>query len=128
MMGQLIALLFLARELGHRAHLRVKGPGAYAAHIALGDFYSGIGDHADSIAEAYQGQFGELLEVPMLEGALPEGFATGAQFIPVLREHMEWLAATRYAACPRDQTAIQNLIDEAVSLYQSTTYKLANLQ
>ena len=128
MMGELIALLFLARELGHRAHLRVNGPGAYAAHIALGDFYDAIGGHADSIAEAYQGETGELLDIPMLEGQLPDAFATGAQFIPVLREHLTWLKENRYSACPQDQTAIQNLIDEAVSLYQSTIYKLSRLQ
>lgn len=127
-MNELIALLFLARELAHRAHLKVNGPGAYAAHVALGSFYEGIGEHADSIAEAWQGCTGELLDIPMLEGQLPDAFATGAQFTPVLAEHLEWIAAHRYEACPREQTAIQNLIDEAVSLYQSTTYKLKFLQ
>lgn len=127
-MGELIALLFLARELAHRAHLRVKGPGAYAAHIALGDFYAAIGDRADAIAEAFQGETGSLLDIPMMDGQLPEAFASGAQFVPVLLEHLAWLAANRYRACPAEQTAIHNLIDEAVSLYQSTIYKLTNLQ
>lgn len=127
-MGELIALLFLARDLAHRAHLKVSGPGAYAAHVALGDFYEGILAHADAIAEAYQGQFDVLLDIPLLEGELPSGFASGGQFVPVLREHLEWLAANRYSACPREQTAIQNIIDEAVSLYQSTIYKLTRLQ
>lgn len=127
-MGELIALLFLARELAHRAHLKVNGPGAYAAHIALGDFYDEIVDRADAIAESYQGHSGALLDIPMLEGGLPEAFATGAQFIPVLREHLAWIETNRYAACPREQAAIHNLIDEAVSLYQSTIYKLSRLQ
>lgn len=127
-MGQLIALLFLARELAHRAHLKVHGPGAYAAHIALGGFYSAIGDHADSIAEAYQGQTGELLEIPMLEGQLPAGFSEGAEFVPIMREHLQWIADNRFSACHREQSAIHNLIDEAVSAYQSTIYKLNNLQ
>lgn len=124
MMGELIALLFLARDLAHRAHLKVNGPSAYAAHRALGDFYEGIVEHADAIAEAYQGQFDTLLDIPLLDGALPDGFATGAGFIPVLREHLDWIQANRYAACPREETAIQNRIDEAVGLYQSTIYKL----
>lgn len=128
MMGELIALLFLGRELGHRAHLRVNGPGAYSAHMALGAFYEAVGGHADSIAEAHQGQTGELLEIPMLDGKLPESFAHGAQFIPVLQEHLEWIKANRYVAAPREETAIQNIIDEAVSLYQSTIYKLRFLQ
>lgn len=127
-MEELIALLFLARELGHRAHLRVQGPGAYAAHMALGDFYSAIGDHADEITECYQGETGRLLDIPMMDGQLPEAFASGGMFIPILREHLAWIAANRYAVCPREQTAIQNLIDEAVGLYQRTIYKLTNLQ
>lgn len=126
-MENLIALLFLARDLAHRAHLRVHGPSAYAAHMALNDFYEEIIDHADEIAEVYQGQFDVLLDIPMLEGELPADFATGAQFIPVLREHLQWLAENRYLACPREQTAIQNLIDEAVALYQRTIYKLTRL-
>lgn len=123
-MNELIALLFLARELAHRAHLKVSGPGAYAAHKALNDFYDKIVDDADAIAEAYQGQFETLLDIPLLEGELPPGFASGAQFIPVLRQHLQWIADNRYQACQRDQTAIQNLIDEAVGTYQSTIYKL----
>lgn len=117
-MGELIALLFLARDLTHRAHLKATGPGSYAAHIALSDFYDGIIDKADAIAEAYQGQFAQLLDIPLLEGD------TAAPIKDVLRKHLEWIAANRYAACPREQTAIQNLIDEVVGLYQSTLYKL----
>lgn len=124
MMGELIALLFLARDLAHRAHLKVSGPGSYAAHGALGDFYGAIPGLADSIAEAYQGATETLLEIPLLDGELPAGFSSGAQFIPVLREHLEWIKANRYSAVPREETAIHNIIDEAVALYQSTIYKL----
>ncbi len=117
-MGDFIALLFLARELAHRAHLKATGPGSYATHIALNEFYDAIVGKADAIAEAYQGQFQELLDIPLLEGdsSLP--------IDRVLREQLDWIAANRYAVCPREQSAIQNLIDEAVSTYQSTLYKL----
>ena len=40
MIGRLVGTLFLAREYAHRAHLRVTGPGSYAKHVALGDFYA----------------------------------------------------------------------------------------
>lgn len=118
-MGELIALLFLARELAHRAHLKTR---SYAQHMALGDFYDGIVGLADGIAEAYQGQFMQLLEIPLLEGD------TGAPIKDVLRQHLDWIATNRYSACPREQTAIQNMIDEVVALYQSTLYKLEFLQ
>ena len=38
MIGQFIAVLFLGRDLAHRAHLRTTGPGSFAAHEALGEF------------------------------------------------------------------------------------------
>ena len=52
-METLIAHLFLARELAHRAHLKATGPGSDAAHRALRDFYDEIVEKADAIAEAY---------------------------------------------------------------------------
>ena len=66
-MENLIATLFLARELAHREHLRTR---SYAAHIALSDFYEGIIDRADAIAEAYQGGFELLGEIPILVNAV----------------------------------------------------------
>ena len=49
MIGRLVATMFLAREYAHRAHLRVTGPGSYAKHVALGEFYEEIIENADSI-------------------------------------------------------------------------------
>jgi len=40
MIGQFIAVLFLARDLAHRAHLAATGPGSFAKHEALGRCWS----------------------------------------------------------------------------------------
>lgn len=114
-MENLIATLFLARELAHREHLRTR---SYAQHMALGGFYDAIVGNADAIAEAYQGRFGLLPEIPMLVNTVQ------GDIVAVLQSHVEWIAANRYSACPREETAIQNLIDEAVGTYLSTLYKL----
>ncbi len=45
--GMLIATLLLARDITHREHLKTR---SYAQHMALGDFYTGIVDLADSLA------------------------------------------------------------------------------
>jgi hypothetical protein len=45
----------------HRLHLKIKGDGSYAAHIALGDFYGGLHDLADTLVEGYQGVTEKLL-------------------------------------------------------------------
>lgn len=120
-MEQLIATLFLARELAHREHLRVTGAGSDARHRALGDFYDSIVEAADTIAEAYQGRFGLLGDIPMLVNT------TAGTIVDVLQAHVDWLAANRYTACPQTETAIQNLIDEAVAVYYRALYRLRHL-
>jgi len=117
MIGRLIALLFLSREFAHREHLRTK---SYAQHMALGAFYEGIVGIADSIAEAYQGRH-EIIDIPYLD-APPKGDA-----VSVLEKQLAAIEKLRYTAVPKEDTAIQNLIDEAVELYLSTLYKLRNL-
>lgn len=118
-MENLIAHLFLARELAHRAHLRTS---SYSEHMALGDFYDAIVGKADAIAEAWQGLTGQLLAIPMLSGDVNQ------PILEVLKAHVEWIASQRYVAAPLTETAIQNLIDEAVEAYLSTIYKLTFLK
>lgn len=119
MIGRLIALLFLGRELAHREHLRTK---SYAQHMALNAFYDGIVDIADSIAEAYQGRNGIIESIPMLTET------AGSDVVSTLEKQLAAIEKLRYTAVSKDDTAIQNLIDEAVALYLSTLYKLKNLK
>lgn len=119
MIGRLIALLFLSREIAHREHLRTK---SYAQHMALASFYDGVVDVADSIAEAYQGRHGIIDKIPFLTND------TDGDIVSVLEKQLAAIEKLRYTAVPKDDTAIQNLIDEAVSLYLSTLYKLKNLK
>ena len=120
--GQYVALLFLARDMAHRAHLKATGPGSFAAHMALGNFYEGIVDRADAFAEAYQGRYNELLEIPLLENEY------AGEIADVLEQQMAWIEDNREEICKRNETALHNLIDESVALYQSTLYKLRFLE
>lgn len=122
MIGQLIALLFLARDLAHREHLRVTGPGSFAKHMALGEFYPAIVELADKLAEAYQGRNGIIEDMPLLENEY------GDAIVGVLERHVDWIKTNRYTAVPRDDSTIQNIIDEIVGQYLSTLYKLKFLQ
>lgn len=121
-MNNLIAHLFLARELTHRAHLRATGDGSFAAHMALGEFYPAIGDFADTLTETWQGYTGALLEIPMLYGD------TSTPILEILTAHREWIASQRYVAAPAENTMIQNIIDEVVQQYSHTIYKLTFLK
>tara|TARA_R110000796_G_scaffold89578_4_gene193136 strand:+ start:1920 stop:2294 length:375 start_codon:yes stop_codon:yes gene_type:complete len=117
-----VALLFLARDMAHRAHLKATGPGSFAAHMALGNFYQNIIERADAFAEAYQGRFNELLDIPLLENDY------AGEIADVLEQQMAWIEDTREEICSRNETALHNVIDEAVLLYQSTLYKLRFLE
>lgn len=126
MMEELIAILFVSREFAHRRHLAVTGRGSYAAHVALGSFYDDIIENADKIAEAYQGRHGLMDDIPYLP--CPTGKKSIADTATWLETQMEKVNEIRYDACPKKETAIQNLIDEAVATYLSTLYKLRNLE
>jgi len=117
--GMLVATLFLARDLAHREHLKST---SYAQHMALGDFYSGIVDLADSLAEAYQGCFDVVLDIPLLAHQGDELSIT-----QVLTSHRDWISKTRYEAIPHENTALHNIIDDIEVLYYSTIYKLRRL-
>lgn len=117
-MEQLIATLFLAREISHREHLR---DFSYAQHMALADFYDEIVDLADEIAETVQDET-DLGEIPILANTVP------GTIIDILRSHRDWIRENRYKVCPREETEIQNLIDEVVALYRRTIFKLRRLK
>ena len=121
LIGRLVATMFLAREFAHRAHLRVTGPGSFAKHSALGDFYTEIIDNADSIVEAYQGRH-SIIEIPYLP--MPEEDDP----VKVLEQLLDDIEKIRYDAVDKKDTAIQNMIDEAVGTFLSTLYKLRNLR
>lgn len=122
MIGQLVATMFLSREMAHRAHLAATGAGSFAKHSTLGEFYPAIIEIADSITEAYQGRH-SLIEIPYLDA--PEDYN---KIIEILEKHLEDIEGLRYAAVDKKDTAIQNLIDEAVGTYLSALYKLKNLK
>jgi len=118
-MEEIIGLLFLDRNLTHLEHLKATGPGSYAKHMALGSFYDDVIDLADKLAEAYQGAEGIMQDIPLMSNVPNEPIDM------TLYSHMQMIEAMRKSACKI--SAIQNIIDEVVSLYLSTIYKLRNL-
>ena len=115
-MEEIIGLLFLDRNLTHLAHLKTD---SYSQHKALNKFYEGVIDLADKLAEAYQGAEGIMQDIPLMSTVPNEPIDM------TLYSHMQMIEAMRKSACKI--TAIQNIIDEVVSLYLSTIYKLRNL-
>ena len=121
MIGRLVGTLFLAREYAHRAHLRVTGPGSFAKHMALGEFYNGIIENADSLTEAYQGRH-DIIDIPylpMIEEEDP---------VKALEELLGDVEKLRYDAIDKKDTALQNIVDESVATFLSALYKLRKLK
>lgn len=114
-MASFIGHLFLARDVAHSTHLNTR---SYAKHKALGGFYGKIVDLADDIAELFQGRHG-LIGPITLHSAKKTG-----NVVEFLEDSLKEIEDMRYKVCDRDDTAIQNTIDEIIGLYLSTLYKL----
>jgi DNA-binding ferritin-like protein len=121
LIGQLVGTLFLSREVAHRAHLAVTGTGSFAKHSALGEFYPAVGDHGDTITEAYQGRHG-IIEIPYLK------YEDEGDIVKCLEKYMDDIEELRYSAVDKKDTVIQNMIDDALATYLSTLYKLRHLK
>lgn len=122
MIGQFIAVLFLARDLAHRAHLRTTGKGSGWRHDTLGEFYPAVIDLADELTETYQGCELTLIDIPLLENEF------GDDIVESMKAQLKWLKANRYKAVKKEETHLQNIIDEIIALYDRTIFKLHFLE
>jgi hypothetical protein len=114
--AQFVQCLLHAVTNTHILHLKSR---SYSEHMALGDFYDGLSDLADTYAEAYQGKYG------IIEG-YTDDFELADSAIPYLMEKNDYIKLLR-AGLPQD-SELQNIIDEIVALIDSTLYKLVNLK
>lgn len=122
---KLLAVIFLSRDVAHKVHWRTKGKGSFAQHMALGTFYDTIIDSADKLAEVYMGRYGSLGNIPTME---PSDNPTKDNIDTLLENHMDMIEEGRYEACEKDDTPLQNIIDETVAVYLTALYKLRNLE
>lgn len=111
----LLGNLFLARDVAHSVHLNTR---SYAKHKTLNKFYINIIDLADALAEAYQGRYG-LIGPITLQSANKTN-----SIVAFLEDSLKTIEDSRYDAIKKEDSAIQNIIDEIVALYLSTLYKL----
>jgi hypothetical protein len=110
-----VGMLFLARDVTHSVHLNTR---SYAKHKALGSFYDKVVDLADDFAEAYQGRHGLIGPITLMSAKKTNNV------VEFLQDQLAEIEANRYKFCDKEETSIQNIIDEIVALYLSTLYKL----
>ena len=117
--AEFIDNILTAAVVIHKMHLRVTGPGSYATHKALNELYDALPDHADDIAEAYQGYKGVILpdvaEVNQKEYLSMPPIDYVQCLINDVDEQRE---------CFGNVSALQNKVDELLGTLYSVKYKL----
>ena len=113
--AEFVGTLFLARDVAHSVHLNTR---SYAKHKALNEFYDEIIDLADDFAEAYQGRHTLIGPITLMSANKT------SNVVEFLKDSLASVEKGRYEVCDKDDTAMQNIIDEIVGQYLSTLYKL----
>ncbi len=106
----------------HKLHLKVTGIGSFAAHKALNELYDALPDHADDLAEGYQGASEKLLTYTEKS---PKTLNTLAEGIDYIREMIEMVADLQKKM---PYSEIVNELDNVKSTLNSTKYKLLFLK
>ena len=110
-----IGTLFLARDVTHSVHLNTR---SFSKHTALNTFYDEIVDLADGLVEQYQGEYGLIGPITLMSAKKTNNV------VEFLEDQLADLQKARYTAFEKDDTSIQNEIDNIVKLYRTTLYKL----
>lgn len=118
MVGELIIECFHARTASHVMHLQTR---SYAAHKALNEFYDEIVDLADSLAEAYQGEYG-LIKFS------PEPYQMPTDPLKMLDDLRDCVDECAKDSWDDKDTHLNNICDEIRQLISSTAYKLRFLK
>ena len=117
--GQFISALFLSRTQAHIYHLQTT---SFAAHKALNKFYNGIIDIADSLTESYQGKYG------IIKGYDAGSVKEDIDYIKYFESLRTYITSSRYTIFKQSDSELQNIIDEATDLLNTTIYKLKFLK
>jgi len=115
LLTDLVMCLLNSAIVTHIMHWQTE---SYAAHQALGKYYSEIPEAIDAAVEAYQGKTGIILRSFPVETEVYE------DMIPLV--YMEYLSQklTDNRALFGADPEIQNLVDAIADLIDSTMYKL----
>ena len=112
--GEFATCLLHSVTSTHMLHLATR---SFGEHKALEAFYNAIGDLVDSFVESYQGKYATRIEY-VAGFDLP---AKPTEYFTALREEV---AALRVADGFPQDSELQNITDEIVSLINSTLYQL----
>jgi len=116
--GTFCSDLFACADIIKIAHLKAKGPGSYAQHVALGELYDALTDMADDITETIQGYKGILtISIPATSYMEPVSYIKGkrATLIGMIEKVEE------------EMPDVSNKLQDLIGVMSRTIYKLENL-
>jgi len=122
MVSACVSELMNAATAIHKLHLKVTGTGSYAAHKALNELYDALPDHADDLAEGFQGASEKLLSYTEVA---PKTLNSVAEAIDYLKEMTKMIDGLQ-AKMPYSE--IVNELDNVKSTINSGKYKLLFLK
>ena len=106
----------------HKLHLKVTGVGSFAAHKALNDLYDALVDHADNLAEGYQGAAEKLLTY---SESSPKTLNSVDEGLNYIREIINMVSGLQ---TKMPYSEIVNELDTVKSSLNSAKYKLKFLK
>lgn len=118
--GALVQDMMNAVTSLHRLHLKVTGLGSFAAHKALD--YDAFSEHADDIAEEFQGAEETLLEYPNTAPSELNSVEEGLEFLRKMKDKVSSLQSIM------PHSEIVNQLDNVKSTINSIKYKLIFLK
>lgn len=117
MIEEFVSRSMALRDAVHLAHLTASGPGSYAKHMALGDFYGALIDKMDTIVEAYQG-----INQTIIGTVTPFPYSPKDPLAQIIA-FGNWVNQNRQKITG-GSSVLENLIDELGQLIASVAYKL----
>lgn len=113
MISELAKRVFQARDVAHREHWATR---SYAAHAALGAFYSDVIDAIDAIIEVYQGQYGNIEPFDVKTEKV-------GNIVQYLQDECDWIEENR-SEIASGSACLENLIDNLTAVYCKTIFLL----
>jgi DNA-binding ferritin-like protein len=120
--ADLVSELMNARTSFHKMHLKITGLGSYAGHKALNELYDALPDHADTLAEQFQGAAEKILEYKDVAPVAIDTVEAALDYLRNLTVKVNDLQKT----IPYSE--IVNILDTFKETFNSIKYKLIFLK
>ena len=117
--AEFISRLLFAAPVIHMLHLKAKGTGSFAEHLALGEVYDALPDLVDDVIEAWQGDNQLITSYPVKVEMCDNAYMCVSGLY-------DYVAANRKSM--GSESHIQAGIDTILSCLAKGKYKLKNLK